>query len=77
MDEHTASELAYKKGYEDGKRDAGKASCSDCKHWIYMGDGLGDCTNPRFHLDGHPDPTMTPQDYCSLWERRDVHDKCR
>lgn len=29
MDEHTSHELAYKKGYEDGKRDGAKMSPTD------------------------------------------------
>ena len=42
--------------------------CKTCKHWIYTGGGMGDCTNGRFHLPGHPDPTMEPDGYCHLWE---------
>lgn len=44
--------------------------CKDCKHWLYTGGGMGDCTNGRFHLDGHVDPTMYGTDYCSCAERR-------
>lgn len=44
--------------------------CKDCKHWIFTGEGRGDCTNGRFHLDGHADPTMEMSDFCSLGERR-------
>ena len=44
--------------------------CKDCKHWLHMEDGFGDCTNGRFHLDGHADPTMNADDFCSCGERR-------
>ena len=45
--------------------------CRDCKHWQHMGDGMGDCTNARFHLDGHADPTMEADGFCSCGERKD------
>lgn len=45
--------------------------CKDCKHWMHTGDGWGDCTNSRFHLPGHPDPTMHHYEYCALGERKD------
>lgn len=44
--------------------------CKDCKHWLHMEDGMGDCTNSRFHLPGHADPTMKADDFCSCGERR-------
>lgn len=44
--------------------------CKDCVHWIHMEDGFGDCTNNRFHLDGHADPTMKADDFCSCGKRR-------
>ena len=44
--------------------------CKECKHWVFTGEGRGDCTNGRFHLDGHADPTMEMSDFCSLGERR-------
>ena len=44
--------------------------CKDCKHWLYMEDGFGDCTNSRFHLENHADPTMKADDFCSCGERR-------
>ena len=44
--------------------------CNNCKHWLHMEDGMGDCTNRRFHLDGHADPTMRHDEFCSLGERR-------
>lgn len=43
--------------------------CKDCKHWQYVEDGMGDCTNPRFHLSVHPDPTMEHDGFCSAGER--------
>ena len=45
--------------------------CKDCKYWTHMEDGMGDCTNGAFHLDGCPDPTMAFNDYCSRGERRE------
>lgn len=45
--------------------------CKDCKHWTHVEDGMGDCTNRRFHLDGHVDPTMKADDFCSCGERKD------
>ena len=76
MDQYTATELAYKHGYEKGYAAGKKAAatvihCKDCEHWIFTGDGFGDCTNRRFHLDGHADPTMEADGYCSCGERRD------
>ena len=32
MDEHTSHELAYKKGYEDGKRDADISKTNGCEY---------------------------------------------
>lgn len=72
MDERDIAEQAYKNGYTKGYAD-GKAEivpCKECKHWLHMGDGMGDCSNPRFHLDGHADPTMNADDFCCLAERR-------
>ena len=45
--------------------------CKGCKHWLHVEEGFGDCTNPRFHLDGHADPTMNADDFCSCGERRE------
>lgn len=45
--------------------------CADCKHWLHMENGLGDCSNPRFHIEGHADPTMNWNDFCSCGERRE------
>ena len=45
--------------------------CKDCKHWSHMEDGYGDCTNGRFHLSGHADPTMKAEEYCCLGERKE------
>ena len=44
--------------------------CKGCKHWLHVEEGFGDCTNPRFHLPGHADPTMNADDFCSCGERR-------
>lgn len=44
--------------------------CKDCKHWHHIGDCTGDCTNARFHLNGHADPSMKFDDFCSCGERR-------
>ena len=44
--------------------------CRECKHWLHTESGWGDCTNGRFHLDGHCDPTMQADEYCSMGERR-------
>ncbi len=44
--------------------------CMNCNHWSHREDGYGDCSHPRFHLEGHPDPTMTANDFCSCGERR-------
>ena len=71
MDKYTATELAFKNGYEAGKRDSIEViRCKECKHWLHMEDGFGDCTNRRFHLDGHADPTMSLDDFCSCGERK-------
>ena len=45
--------------------------CKDCKHWAHMEEGFGDCTHPRFHLEGHVDPTTNWNDFCSCGERKD------
>lgn len=45
--------------------------CRDCKHWVHTdGEGMGDCTHSRFHLDDCPDPTMNHDEFCALGERR-------
>ena len=44
--------------------------CKECGCWAYIDEGFGDCTNRRFHLDGHADPTMHFDDFCSCGERR-------
>ena len=44
--------------------------CKNCKHWQHIEDGFGDCTNPRFNLPGHVDPTMELDGFCSCGERR-------
>ena len=45
--------------------------CKDCGYWVHVEDGYGDCTSRRFHLDGHPDPTMEFNGFCSCGERKD------
>lgn len=45
--------------------------CKDCAHWVYMQDDFGDCTNRKFHIDGHADPSMKHDDFCSCGERRE------
>lgn len=73
MDNYDATEQAYKNGYAKGYEDATDniLRCKGCKYWLHMEDGFGDCTNGRFHLDGHADPTMNADDFCSCGERRD------
>ena len=44
--------------------------CKDCEYWKCIEGGFGDCTHPRFHLEGHADPTMNWNDFCSCGERR-------
>jgi hypothetical protein len=44
--------------------------CKDCKHWIHLEDGIGDCTNGRFHIHGVADITMNAEEFCCLGERR-------
>ena len=45
--------------------------CKDCGYWVHVEDGYGDCTNRRFRIDGHPDPTMKFNGFCSCGERKD------
>lgn len=58
----------YCKGWNDAISDI--VRCKECKHWTHVEAGMGDCTNRRFHLDGHADPTMKADDFCSCGERR-------
>lgn len=44
--------------------------CAECKYWLCVEDGFGDCTNRRFRLDGCADPSMKMDDFCSCGERR-------
>ena len=65
MDEHTATELAYKNGYEKGYADA-KAEvvrCKDCKHLEISG-CYGECKRGYMGI-------VKPWDYCSYGERRE------
>ena len=48
--------------------------CKKCKHWSHTEDGMGECTNARFHLPGHADPTMEMDGFCSCGERRNEED---
>lgn len=43
--------------------------CRGCKYWQHMEEGMGNCTNGRFHLNGSPDPTMEADDFCSCGEK--------
>lgn len=75
MDKYTATEQAFKHGYEKGyaagKKDAVEViRCKECEYWIFTGDGFGDCTHSRFHLDDCADPTMEAEGFCSNAERR-------
>ena len=45
--------------------------CKDCGYWKYMEEYYGECSHPRFCLDGHPDPTMEMNGFCSCGERRE------
>lgn len=58
MDEHTATELAYKNGYDKGYADAkGElVRCKDCKWWKQK----GLC----------PMPDYNGESYCSYGERK-------
>ena len=60
MDIHSATEEAYKKGYEDGKRD-GVILCVDCANWYPCTDDYHKCP-----YCGYPEP----DDYCSVAVRR-------
>ena len=69
MDEHTATELAYKNGYDKGYADA-KAElvrCEDCVHcFVRYSENEAYC--------GHPDglnDCLRPDDFCSYGERRE------
>ena len=70
MDEHTATELAYKNGYEKGYADA-KAElvrCKDCKHIMHSAIYKKlFCTN----IYGLRDICISKDDFCSYGERRE------
>ena len=73
MDNHTATELAYKNGYEQGKKDAVRHgrwefkhpngwACSECGEWGLMIDNRGICKsnycpNCGAKMDGDDDAT--------------------
>ena len=63
--------IAYCEAYKDSTNYVEVVHCKDCEHWIHIEDGMGDCKNARFHLDGHADPTMKADDFCSCGERRE------
>lgn len=44
--------------------------CKNCKHWIHLEDGMGDCTNGRFHIPGVADICMNAEEFCCLGERK-------
>lgn len=44
--------------------------CKECKHWVHIDDGFGDCTHPRFRLPGVADPSMHGYEFCACGERR-------
>ena len=44
--------------------------CGECKYWLHMDDGFGDCTNRRFHIPNIAPPSMDKDDFCSYGERR-------
>ncbi len=56
---------------EDLEQNQIPVRCKNCKHWCHMESGMGDCTNGRFHLDGHADPTMKADDFCSCGAKMD------
>ena len=64
--------IAYCKGFKDRTKYVEVVRCKDCKHWIHIENGMGDCTNRRFHIDNHADPTMYSTDFCSCGERREA-----
>ena len=70
MDEHTATELAYKNGYDKGYADA-KAElvrCKDCKHLVLTDEGEHnpcDCVCDYWMADG-----LNDNDFCYYGERR-------
>ncbi len=70
MDVHDATEQAYKRGYEDGKRDAVEVvRCKDCKFWggQYASNECSKITklvHPYYWLK------TSPEDFCSSGERK-------
>ena len=69
MDKHTATEVAFKhgfeKGYEAGKKDAMAelVRCKDCKHLEITG-CYGECNRGYMGI-------VKPWDFCSYGERRE------
>ena len=74
MDKYTATELAYKHGYEKGyaKAKSEIVHCKDCKHWT---DGVNGCTDHvkvckiGFYMVGE-------NGYCVYGERKDGKGSC-
>ena len=61
MDIHSATEEAYKKGYEDGKRE-GIVHCKDCRFWY---------KNTLSCDFVYTDTNWYEEDFCSYGERKD------
>lgn len=77
---HTYEETASSMGFRENDEVANHliangvkipVLCKECKHWCHMEDGFGDCTNGRFHIDGHADSSMKAEGFCSCGERRE------
>ena len=70
MDNYTATEQAYKNGYEQGKKDAMAeiVRCEDCKYWKSYGGSMkyyGECEGTS------KDELWGEDDFCSHGERKD------
>ena len=76
MDKYTIDEIQYKngyrKGYEDGKKDAVEVvRCKDCKHWSYI-PGLDKCPHCVVFCGLHSKAYQTKSDdFCSYGERKE------
>ena len=76
MNEYTATETAFKNGYEKGKADALKDSdmvkvvrCKDCRYYAesdFNGEILHGCEANGGLLD------CTPNSFCSYGERKEI-----
>jgi hypothetical protein len=65
MDIHSATEEAYKKGYEDGKRE-GIVHCKDCKYYTPY---CRVCNHPKLWTTEEAELDVTDNDFCSYAER--------